>query len=104
MPFRVGMYCSYITNNLNPCWCCSEGAGGPPSKAVTNEALAASDPDWIIICPCGLDLKVRDIALCLASSAHMHHWMQRCPWMSPDHCAIHQLTWHHVSASIGTKQ
>ena len=33
-----------------------DGHGGPPSRAITVDSAVASDPDWIIICPCGLDL------------------------------------------------
>ena len=39
-----------------PGWLCRDGGGAGKSTVVTPEALAASDPDWIIACPCGLDL------------------------------------------------
>ena len=35
---------------------CRQGSGAPASFSITNAELAASDPDTIIICPCGLDL------------------------------------------------
>eukprot|EP00878_Enallax_costatus_P025934 GHUV01027794.1.p1 GENE.GHUV01027794.1~~GHUV01027794.1.p1 ORF type:complete len:149 (-),score=21.57 GHUV01027794.1:205-651(-) len=36
--------------------CRGEGQGAGPSLAVWNKDLVALDPDWIIICPCGLDM------------------------------------------------
>jgi hypothetical protein len=36
---------------------CRDGKGAGPSKPVWNADLAALDPDWIIICPCGLDIQ-----------------------------------------------
>jgi hypothetical protein len=39
--------------------CCRDGKGAAPSKAVYNDELVKLDPDWIIICPCGLDTQVR---------------------------------------------
>lgn len=39
---------------LNPCPPGKDAA--PPSFAVQPQALVASDPDWIVICPCGLDI------------------------------------------------
>eukprot|EP00878_Enallax_costatus_P037128 GHUV01041922.1.p1 GENE.GHUV01041922.1~~GHUV01041922.1.p1 ORF type:complete len:353 (+),score=119.72 GHUV01041922.1:1682-2740(+) len=42
------------THPLNPPR--GEGQGAGPSLAVWNKDLVALDPDWIIICPCGLDM------------------------------------------------
>lgn len=33
------------------------GRGAPASIAVTNEAFAAINPDWVVLCPCGLDIQ-----------------------------------------------
>lgn len=35
---------------------CRENGGAPPSTVVELEAVAEMDPDWIILCPCGLDM------------------------------------------------
>lgn len=40
-------------------FCCRDGRGAAPSMAVYNDELVKLDPDWIIICPCGLDIQVR---------------------------------------------
>ena len=37
--------------------CCRGAKGAKASFAVNNETLAEVDSDWIIICPCGLDLE-----------------------------------------------
>lgn len=34
-----------------------DGRGAGPSLAVWNDDLVRLDPDWIIICPCGLDMQ-----------------------------------------------
>ncbi|GBF93520.1 hypothetical protein Rsub_06653 [Raphidocelis subcapitata] len=39
---------------LNPA--APDGGGAAPSRALTNEEFVASDPDWVIVCPCGFDL------------------------------------------------
>lgn len=44
------------TQTLCDAWRRGEGKGAGPSFAVWNKDLVALDPDWIIICPCGLDL------------------------------------------------
>lgn len=36
------------------------GKGAKPSFAVENEALVDADCDWIVLCPCGLDLLQTD--------------------------------------------
>ncbi|KAF8070915.1 TPS5 [Scenedesmus sp. PABB004] len=41
------------THPLNPS-SGREGAGA--SRAIFNAQLAAADPDWIVVCPCGLDI------------------------------------------------
>lgn len=33
-----------------------EGGGAGPSFAVEHAALREADPDWVVVCPCGLDL------------------------------------------------
>ncbi len=35
---------------------CREGGGAGKSFVATPEQLAESDPDWIIICPCGFQI------------------------------------------------
>lgn len=37
--------------------CRGPGKGAKASFAMSHEALVDADCDWIIICPCGLDLK-----------------------------------------------
>ena len=46
----------------------SGGGGAGKSFVVTPEALSASNPDWIIACPCGLDLETvrKELASALA--------------------------------------
>lgn len=34
-----------------------ENGGAGASYAITNDDFAASDPDWIVICPCGLNIE-----------------------------------------------
>lgn len=47
-----------IENEAGTAWCCRNGRGAAPSMAVYNDELVKLDPDWIIICPCGLDIQV----------------------------------------------
>jgi hypothetical protein len=37
--------------------CCRDGKGAAASRPVWNDDLVALDPDWIVICPCGLDIE-----------------------------------------------
>eukprot|EP00798_Chlamydomonas_sp_ICE-L_P002810 gene2810-12687_t len=42
------------THPMNPPW--TSDGGAPPSEAKEPSTLIATDPDWIVISPCGLDL------------------------------------------------
>ena len=50
--------------------CRGEG-GAKPSFAMKNEALSEADCDWIIVCPCGLDLETTARELTAVTS---HSW------------------------------
>lgn len=45
----------------NALWqCCRPGKGAKASFAVENQVLVDADCDWIVLCPCGLDLVQTD--------------------------------------------
>jgi iron complex transport system substrate-binding protein len=45
---------------LNPPGSGPDGKGGGKSFAVSASAVSSSDPDFVILCPCGLDLKATE--------------------------------------------
>lgn len=51
-----------------------DGKGAGPSVAVYNDELVKLDPDWIIICPCGLDIQetLKELPPLLASGFWPH--------------------------------
>ena len=48
--------CMFLICDFHVC-CRGPGQGAPASFAMSHEALAAADVDWIVVCPCGLDLE-----------------------------------------------
>ena len=65
---------------LSSCICRGPGQGAPPSFAMSHEALVAADPDFIVICPCGLDLE--QTCTELPALTTQPWWCVPCVWRS----------------------